>query len=151
MTRSRGTATAYFLAAYLAASALTTVILLMAALAGMKLLFLLGRFIMGPESIPWIKPRIYDSFGFALASCGTALAQYYIAGHLVFFGTRRRAAAMVLFASILCGLVFWRGALLSALGAYGFSGLSITMSALIGGLAAVLRKPADNPWMPCSR
>jgi hypothetical protein len=52
----------------------------------------------------------------------------------------------VFIGSLFCGLFFWRGALRSSLGAYGFSGLTITVSALLGSFTGLFQAPAENPW-----
>jgi len=137
----------YAFSGYMAVSLLSTAVLLLAALAGMKLIFVLAKFAFGPAEVYWIKPLIYDAAGFALASVGTALAQYYLASLLLYSGIGRRTlAAAVLFVAVFCGLFFWRGALRSTLGAYAFSGLTVTLSALIGGCAGLFQKPGENPW-----
>jgi len=137
----------YALAAYLGASLLATALLLLCSLASMKLFFAAARYALGPEAVYWIKPALYDSVGFALASAGTALAQYFLVSLL------RRAAEEELFLAVICGftalfcgLLFWRAALFSSLGAYGLSGLSVTLAALLGGLEAVYQPDTDNPW-----
>ena len=87
--------------------------------------------------------------GFSLAACATALAQYYLVSLLAFTGApKREIAAVSLFVSVFCGLFFWRGAVFSALGAYPFSGLAVTLAALLGGLMAAFQKPSENPWPP---
>jgi hypothetical protein len=148
MTRSDPeTVFLYAFASYMAVSLLITVVLLLASLAGMKLAFALAMSALGPKEVYWLKPLIYDAAGFALASAGTALAQYYLASLLTFSGIGRRTlAAAVLFVAVFCGMFFWRGALRSSLGAYGFSGLTVTLSVLIGGYAGLFQKPGQNPW-----
>ncbi len=142
MKRSEEAALLYFFAAYLGASLLATVLLLLGALAAMKVFFIFARFVFGPQEVYRLKPLLYDSVGFALASAGTALVQYYFAGLLRRTGIERpELAAIVSFTALFCGLFFWRGALFSSLGAYGFSGLTVTLAALLGGLQAVFRKP----------
>lgn len=137
----------YALTAYLGASMLFTTLLLLGALAAMKGFFSLTRFTFGPEEVYWLKPLLYDSIGFALASSGTALAQYYLISLLRRFFTERDILSLIVFfAALFCGLSFWRGALSSSLGAYGFSGLCVTLSALLGGLAAVFQEPGEDPW-----
>ncbi|OGR41497.1 MAG: hypothetical protein A2X35_10855 [Elusimicrobia bacterium GWA2_61_42] len=132
---------------YMAVSLLLTVILLLAALAGMKLSFALAKAAFGGLEVYRLKPLVCDAAGFALASSGTALAQYYLASLLVYTGVDRRTlAAAVFFAGVFCGLFFWRGALLSSLGSYGFSGLTVTLSAFIGGYSGLFQKPGENPW-----
>ncbi|MDP2865294.1 MAG: hypothetical protein Q8O90_03530 [Elusimicrobiota bacterium] len=138
MKRSEEAALLYSLAAYLGASLLATVLLLLGALAAMKGFFIFARFTFGPHGVYWIKPLLYDSVGFALASAGTALAQYYFVSLFRRSGVERlELAVIVSFTSLLCGLLFWRGAHFSSLGAYGFSGLAVTLAALLGGLEAV--------------
>ena len=147
MTRSSEEKLLYALAGYLAVSLFSTVLLLLAALAGMKFFFLLARAALGPGRVYWLKPLIYDSCGFAIASGGAAFAHYYLVSLLKTAGAHRRwLFATVFFSSVFCGLLFWRGAVYSSLGAYGFSGLSVTVSALIGGLGAVFQRPGENPW-----
>jgi len=147
MTRNREEVILYSLAAYFSVSAFATVPLLLASLAVMKLVFLLSCFSLGPEKVYWLKPLIYDSAGFALASGGMAVIQYYLASLLHFSGAGRTSLlGAVFFSSLLCGLFFWRGAAYSSLGAYAFSGLCVTLSALLGGLSAVFQRPGDNPW-----
>lgn len=147
MTRSREEALLYSLAAYFAVSVFLTAALLLGALAGMKLVFALARFSLGPERIYWLKPLIYDSAGFAMASSVTALLHYYLVSLLRFTSAGRAAlSAAVFLCAVLCGLLFWRGAAYSSLGAYGFSGLCVTTAALIGGLGAAFQKPGENPW-----
>lgn len=147
MTRNKEEVLLYSLAAYLAVSVFATVALLLTALAGMKLAFALARFALGPAKVYWLKPLIYDSAGFAIASAFTALFQYYAASLLRFSGAGRTLlAAAVFFCSLFCGLVFWRGAAASSLGAYGFSGLCVTAAVLIGGLGAAFQEPGENPW-----
>ena len=147
MTRSSEEKLLYALAGYLAVSIFATVLLLLAALAGMRLFFALARFALGPKEVYWLKPLIFDSSGFAIASGGTALAHYYLVSLMKFTGAGRAwLCGTVFFAAVFCGLFFWRGALYSSLGAYGFSGLSVMVSVLIGGLAATFQKPGENPW-----
>lgn len=147
MTRSSEEKLLYSLAGYLAVSLFTTLLLLLAALAGMRLSFHLARFALGAREVYWLKPVIYDSCGFAIASGGAALVHYYLVSLLSFTEAGRAwLCGTVFFAAVFCGLFFWRGALYSSLGAYGFSGLSVTLAVLIGGLAAALQRPGDNPW-----
>lgn len=147
MTRSSEEKLLYALAGYLAVSLFSTVLLLLAALAGMKIFFALARFALGPREVYWLKPLIYDSCGFAIASGGTALTHYYLVSLLRFAGADRAwLCGTVFFAAVFCGLFFWRGAAYSSLGAYGFSGLSVTVAVLIGGQTAVFQKPGENPW-----
>jgi len=137
----------YALTAYLGASMLLTTLLLLGALAAMKGFFSLARFTFGPEEVYRLKPLLYDSIGFALSSSGTALAQYYLISLLRRFFTERDVLSLIVsFSALFCGLLFWRGALSSSLGVYGFSGLCVTLAALLGGLAAVLQEPGENPW-----
>ena len=141
MKRSEEAALLYTLAAYLGASLLATVLLLLGALAAMKGFFIFVRFIFGPQEVYRLKPLLYDSIGFSLASAGTALVQYYFAGLLRRTGIERTELAVIVsFTALFCGLFFWRGALFSSLGAYGFSGLTVTLAALLGGLAAVFKE-----------
>lgn len=145
MTRSEEAQLLYSLAAYLAASMLATVLLLLGALAFMKGFFALARFGLGPQGVYWIKPLLQDSAGFAFSSAGTALAQYYFVGLFRRTGALRiELAVIVSFTALLCGLLFWRGAHSSSLGAYGFSGLAVTLSALLGGLEAVFQESAKD-------
>ena len=147
MTRSSEEKLLFSLAAYLGISLFLTVVLLLSALAGMKLCFELARFALGAREVYWLKPLFYDSCGFAIASAGTALAHFYLASLLKFSGAGKAwLCGTVFFVAVFCGLFFWRGALNSSLGAYGFSGFSITSSVLIGGLAAVFQKAGENPW-----
>lgn len=149
MRRSSEPAFLYVLSAYLAVSLVVTAASLLGALAAMKAVFIFSRFTLGPEKVYWLKPLLYHSVGFALASCATALSQYYLVSFLSFTGApRREIAAISLFVSVFCGLFFWRGALFSALGTYPFSGLAVTLSSLLGGLAAAFQKPSENPWPP---
>ncbi len=137
----------YSLAAYMTASLLATVLLLFASLAGMKLLFWAARAALGPGHAYPVKPLFYDSAGFALASAGTAALQYYLSSLLLYSGLGRRLLwAALLLVSVFSGLFFWRGAVYSALGAYAFSGLCVTIAALIGGAAGLLQRPGENPW-----
>ncbi|HAT73270.1 MAG TPA: hypothetical protein DCS63_10695 [Elusimicrobia bacterium] len=147
MTRSDpGTAFIHTLPGYLAVSLLSTAVLLVSALGLMKLAFVLGELVLAPERAYWPKPLPYDAIGFALASSGTALAQYYLVNLLLYPGVgRRMLAAAILSAAVLCGLFFWRAAQSSTLGAYAFSGLTVTLSALIGGGAGIFQKPGQNP------
>ena len=141
MKRSEEAALLYTLAAYLGASLLATVLLLLGALAAMKGFFIFVRYIFGPQEVYRLKPLLYDSIGFSLASAGTALVQYYFAGLLRRTGIERTELAVIVsFTALFCGLFFWRGALFSSLGAYGFSGLTVTLAALLGGLAAVFKE-----------
>jgi hypothetical protein len=150
MTRSSGEERlVYALAAYIGASLLTTVLLLLLSLASMKLFFFAARYALGPGAVYWLKPALYDSVGFALAAAGTALTQYFLVSLL------RRAADEKLFLAVICGftalfcrLLFWRAALFSTLGAYGLSGLTVTLAALLGGLEAVYQADTENPWPP---
>lgn len=146
MTRNSEAVLLYSLAAYLGASLLATALLLLGALAGMKAFFVFCRFILGPREVYWLKPLLYDSVGFGLASAGTALAQYYLVSQLRRAGLDRlEFAVIVSFTALFCGLFFWRGALSSSLGGYGFSGLCVTLAALLGGLEAVFREPEEHP------
>lgn len=147
MRRSREEVYLYSLAVYFAVSALLTALLLLGALAGMNAFFALARFALGPEKVYWVKPLLYDSAGFAGVSAATALLQYYLASLLRLSGAGRRGlAGAVLSCAVFCGLLFWRAAAHSSLGAYGFSGFCVTAAALIGGLAAVFQGPGENPW-----
>lgn len=147
MTRSEESALVYSLAAYFGASLLSTALLLLLSLAAIKAAFALALFALGPAQVYRLKPLLYDSAGFALASAGTAAVQYYLASLLCLSVEERPfLAVMVSFCALFCGLFFWRGALHSSLGAYGFSGLSVTLAALIGGLEAVYQQPRENPW-----
>lgn len=141
MKRSEEAVLLYSLAAYLGASLLATVLLLLGALAAMKGFFVFARFLLGAREVYWIKPLLYDSVGFALASCGTALVQYCLVSLFRRSGVERTELAVIVsFTALFCGLFFWRGALFSSLGAYGFSGLAVTLAALLGGLPAVLEE-----------
>ncbi|MDA8130721.1 MAG: hypothetical protein M0011_04355 [Elusimicrobia bacterium] len=147
MKRSEDELALYAMLGYLAASLLATVLLLLAALAAMKAVFAAARFLLGPREVYWLKPALYDSVGFAAAAAGTALLQYLSISLLrTLLRDQAFLSALVAFCALFCGLLFWRGALFSPLGAYGFSGLAVTLSALIGGLAAVFQKASDNPW-----
>ena len=148
MTRSDQEAVFFYsFAGYMLVSMLGTVLLLLGALAGMKLLFAAARLAFGAEAAYSSKTLFYDSAGFALASAGTAVLHYYLGSLLLYSGLHRRLlGACVAVAAVFCGLFFWRGALHSSLGAYAFSGLCVTLSALIGGLAALTQRPAENPW-----
>ena len=147
MTRNREEVLLYSLAAYFSLSALLDIVVLLGALAGMKLAFALARFGLGPEQVYWLKPVLYDSAGFALASVATAVLHYYLASLLHFAGAGRAGiSAAVFFGAVFCGLIFWRGAAASSLGAYGFSGLCVTAAVLIGGLGAAFQEPGENPW-----
>jgi hypothetical protein len=113
----------------------------------MKFFFFFAKAALGAKAVFWAKPLLTDSLGFALASAGTALTQYYLAG-LLRLGVNDRVLESVLaaFAALFCGLLFWRGALASPLGAYGFSGLCVTLAALLGSFEAIFDKPERNPW-----
>lgn len=147
MTRSEEEKFLYALAAYLGASALATVLLLLCSLAAMRLSFFLAKTLLGLRAAYWVKPLFFDSAGFALASAGTALAQYYLLS-LLRLAVEDRLLLTVLggFAALFCGLLFWRGAFGTALGAYGFSGLCVTLAALLGSFHAIAQRPAENPW-----
>ena len=147
MRRSREEAFLYSLAVYFAVSALLTALLLLGALAMMKAAFSLAAFSLGPQRVYWVKPLLYDSAGFAAVSAEMALLQYYMVSLLQHSGAGRRSlGGAVLSCAVFCGLLFWRGAAHSSLGAYGFSGLCVTAAVLIGGLGAALQPPAENPW-----
>jgi hypothetical protein len=145
MTRSKAGVFLRSFSVYMALSLLSTALLL-AALAGMELALSFAIIAFGPGHIYWIRYLFCDSAGFALASAGTAMAQYLMAGLLAHSGLDRRLlAAMVFAASLFCGLFFWRWTLRSSLGDYGVPGLPVAVSALIGGLAGLFRKQAANP------
>lgn len=148
MTRSsRETVFFYSFAGYMTVSLLATVLLLLLSLAGMKLLFAAARLALGPADAYPLKTILYDSAGFGIASAGTAALQYYLTSLLLYSGLERRLLASALVSvALFSGLFFWRGALHSALGAYAFSGLCVTLSALLGGAAGLLQKPGENPW-----
>lgn len=147
MRRSEEELTLYAMLAYLGASLLSTVLLLLLSLAAMKLFFAAAKFALGPSEVYWLKPALYDSLGFALAAGGTALLQYFLVSLLCWnISDRAFLTVLVSFSALFCGLLFWRGSAYSSLGAYGFSGLAITLSALLGGLEAVFQKSSDNPW-----
>lgn len=147
MRRSEESLLAYSLAAYFGASLLGTVLLLLLSLAAMKALFGLAVLALGPGRVYWLKPALYDSAGFALASGGSALLQYYLGSLLAYpAGDRFFHSLMTGFCALFCGALFWRGAAHSALGAYAFSGLAVTLAVLIGGLAAAFQSPSENPW-----
>jgi len=135
----------YSFAAYLAASMLATILLLLGALGVMKAFFVFARYVFGPPEVYWIKPVLYDSVGFASASCGTALVQYHLVRLFRRSGVKgAELAVIVSFTAIFCGLLFWRGALFSSLGGYGFSGLTVTLAALLGGLEAVWEEKTNG-------
>jgi len=145
MTRNSEAVLLYSLAAYLGASLLATALVLLGALAGMKAFFIFSRFILGPREVYWIKPLLYDSVGFALASSATALVQYYLVRLFSRSGMERTELCVIVsFTALFCGLFFWRGALSSSLGGYGFSGLCVTLAALLGGLEAALQEPEER-------
>lgn len=148
MTRSnREKVFFYSFAGYMTVSLLATVLLLLLSLAGMKLLFAAARLALGPGDAYPLKTLFYDSAGFAFAAGGTAALQYYLASLLLYSGLERRLLAAALCAvAVFSGIFFWRGALYSALGAYAFSGLCVTLSALLGGAAGLLQGPGENPW-----
>jgi hypothetical protein len=137
----------YAFAGYMLVSMLATVLLLLGALAGMKLLFAAAKLALGGGAAFAYKTLFSDSAGFALASAGTAALHYYLASLLLYSGLKRRLLAFcVAIAAVFCGLFFWRGALHSSLGAYAFSGLCVTLSALIGGWTGLAQRPGENPW-----
>lgn len=147
MRRSDEAALVYSMAAYFGASLLATALLLLSALAAMKAAFAFARLLLGPKEVYWLKPLIFDSTGFALSSAGTALTQYYLASLLRLTGEERPfLGILVAFCALFCGLLFWRGALSTSLGGYGFSGLCVTLAALLGGLTALWQAPSENPW-----
>ncbi|MCM2267538.1 MAG: hypothetical protein NDI60_07150 [Elusimicrobiales bacterium] len=148
MTRSsRESVFFYAFAGYMTVSLLSVVLLLLGALAGMKLLFAFAKLTLGAVEAYRYKPVFYDAAGFALASAGTAALHYYLASLLALSGLERRVLAAAVFSvAILSGLFFWRGALHSALGAYAFSGLPVTLAALIGGGAGLAQRSGENPW-----
>ncbi len=147
MRRSEEELTLYAMLAYLGASLLATVLVLLTSLAAIKIFFAAARFALGPAEVYWLKPVLYDSLGFALASACTALSQYLFVSLLCRkIADKSFLAALASFCALFCGLLFWRGAVYSVLGGYGFSGLPVTLAALIGGLGAVLQKPSENPW-----
>jgi hypothetical protein len=148
MTRSEEGALVYAMAAYFGAALLATALLLLFSLAAMKGAFAAAAFVLGPRQVYWLKPLIFDSTGFALSAGGTALLQYYLASLLRRFTGEERffLTILVAFCALFSGLFFWRGALRSSLGAYAFSGLCVTLGALIGGLTAVFQAGSQNPW-----
>lgn len=147
MRRSEEEGFLYSLLGYFGVSLLSTVLLLLFSLGAMKGTFALARLLFGPGEVYWLKPVLCDSVGFALAASGTALTQYLLVSLLrLSVGDKVFLTALISFSAFFCGLLFWRGAQHSALGAYGFSGLAVTLSALIGGLEAVFQKPSENPW-----
>ncbi len=151
MRRSDDELALYVMLGYLAASLLATVLLLLASLAAMKGVFAAARLILGSREVYWLKPALYDSVGFAVSSGGTALLQYLMVSLLrTLLSDKAFLSALAAFCSLFCGLLFWRGALFSPLGAYGFSGLAVTLSALLGGLAAVYQKTSESPWQGLS-
>ncbi|MBI4351896.1 MAG: hypothetical protein HY550_10680 [Elusimicrobia bacterium] len=124
---------------------LATVLILLGALAAMKVFFALARFAFGPQDVYRLKPLLHDSLGFAFSAAGTALTQYCFAGLFRRTGVERlELAVIVSFTALFCGLLFWRGALFTSLGAYGFSGLAVTLAALLGGLAAAFEEPGGE-------
>ena len=152
MTRSREEVFLYSLSAYTAVSLFVTLLVLLASLAFMRLAFAAARAALGPEHVYWLKPALYDSCGFAAAAALTALAQYFSASLFRLCGAGRGAlAGSVFFVSVFCGLFFWRCALYSTLGDYGFSGLCVTIGAMIGGFQAAFQDPALNPWPASAR
>jgi hypothetical protein len=147
MKRSEEEKFLYALAAYLGASLLATVLLLLGSLAAMKGIFFLAKASLGARTVYWAKPLLYDSVGFALASAGTALVQYYLVSLLrLTVNDRLLETVLAAFAALFCGLLFWRGAMSSILGTYAFSGLCVTLAALLGSFEAIYQKPAENPW-----
>ena len=147
MKRSEDELALYAMLGYLAASLLATVLLLLASLAAMKVSFAAARFLIGARGVYWLKPALYDSVGFAASAAGTALLQYLLLSLLrPLLRDQAFLAALVAFCSLFCGLLFWRGALSTPLGAYGFSGLAVTLSALLGGLTAVYQRESESPW-----
>lgn len=151
MKRSEEAALLCSLAAYLLASMLSTILILFGALAVMKVFFAFARFVFGPRGVYWIKPLLYDSTGFAAACAATALTQHYLVSLFRRSGVERTELAVIAsFTAVFCGLLFWRGALATSLGGYGFSGLAVTLAALLGGLEAVFQGPGEDPWPPLS-
>ncbi|MBI5744260.1 MAG: hypothetical protein HY952_06905 [Elusimicrobia bacterium] len=148
MTRSEPeTVFFYSLAGYMTVSLLATSLILLSSLAAMKLVFSGVRLNLGPEEVYRLKPLFCASAGFALASVATAVLQFFLASLLLLSGLERRVlGAAVLAVSVFSGLFFWRGAAHSALGAYPFSGLPVTLSALCAGFCALFQKPGENPW-----
>jgi hypothetical protein len=113
----------------------------------MKGIFFLAKASLGARTVYWAKPLLYDSVGFALASAGTALVQYYLVSLLrLTVNDRLLETVLAAFAALFCGLLFWRGAMSSILGTYAFSGLCVTLAALLGSFEAIYQKPAENPW-----
>lgn len=147
MKRSEEELLLYSLLGYLGASLLATVLLLLFSLASMKLFFSAMRFALGADRVYWLKPAAYDSLGFALSAAGTAVLQYFLSGFLrLAAGDRAFISMVIAFTALFCGLVFWRSAVNSPLGAYPFSGLCVTIAALIGGLASVFQPDSGNPF-----
>jgi hypothetical protein len=145
MKKSEEAILLYSLAAYFGASLLATSLLLLGALFVIKFLFILSGFAFGPGGVYLVKPLPYDSAGFAFASAGTALAQYYLVGLLRCFVEKRSLLLIIVsFTALLCGLYFWRGVFFSSLGAYGYSGLAVTLAALLGGFEAAFQAPDKN-------
>ena len=132
---------------FLAASHLATAVILLGGLAAVQAGFALARLALGFDMVYWLKPVLCDASGFALVSALTALAQYYLVSLL---GLSRAGRAPLLAAmgcaALLSGVFFWGAAEYSSLGAYGLSGLPVTLSTLLGGAAAVFQKPGENPW-----
>ncbi|HNW45340.1 MAG TPA: hypothetical protein PKI19_12605 [Elusimicrobiales bacterium] len=147
MTKSRGYALLFAFTGYIAASHLATAVILLGGLAAVQSGFALARLALGFDRIYWLKPVLCDASGFAVVSALTALTQYYF---LSLLGLSRAGRAPLLAAmgcsALLSGVFFWGAAEYSSLGAYGLSGLPVTLSALIGGTAAVFQKPEENPW-----
>lgn len=149
MTRSREEAFLYSLSAYTAASLLSTLLILLASLAAMRFFFAGLRLALGAPKVYLIKPLLFDSCGFAVAAALTGVFQYFAVSLFKFCGAGRGAlASAVLFMSVFCGLFFWRGAFYTSLGGYAYSGLAVTLAALLGGLEAVFQDRSENPWPP---
>lgn len=138
---------------YISLSLLAGALILLAGLAAVQAGIVLARLALGSQQVSMLKPIFSDAAGFALICAMTALAQYYLTSLLALCGAGRLAMSATAGCSALfLGLFFWRAAELSNLGAYGLSGLPVTLAALIGGAAAITQKAEENPWpRDCSR
>ena len=153
MRKSRGRVLFLVFSTYIAVSHLAQALILLAGLTAAQSAFALGRLALGAQRAYWLKPVLADAAAFGLVSAMTALAQYYLTCLLALCRTGRWALiAAAGSAALFSGLFFWRAVEFSSLGVYGFSGLPVTLAALIGGFAAVSQGPEENPWPEsCSR
>ncbi len=93
------------------------------------------------------RTSFYDSAGFAFLAATNTVLQYYLASLLSRDLKDRSASFGVLIASaVISAMFFLRISASSAFGAYVYASAPLTFSYLLGGVAGLLQKEAENPF-----